>query len=257
MTPNERFEGFASFFMVRYLQDCAYFMAKDGSFLRFEERGCQCCLMLPNAAVARTFSDHLVLLGGIPADRVHADPPPGSATIDDWIAATDRGDVCELVDGTLVDRPMGFYESLFAVCIAKYISLASDNGRLGVTSGEQGFIRLGEFQVRAPDVAFFLRANLPDGRLPSERVPAICPDIAVKILSSSNTMAEMAQQRKKYFQGGCRLVWMVDPNARNVAVYRSPFKVEIVGLDAHLDGGDILPGFKILVSDPFDEVDGQ
>ena len=71
--------------------------------------------MLPNAAVARTFADHLVLLGGIPADRVHADPPPGTATICDWIAAVDHGDVCELVDGTLVDRPMGFYESLLAV----------------------------------------------------------------------------------------------------------------------------------------------
>lgn len=213
--------------------------------------------MMPNAAVARTFADHLVLLGGIPADRVHADPPPGSATIDDWIAANDHGDVCELVDGTLVDRPMGFYESLLASCLIAHLYAASDKGRLGVTSGEQGFIRLGESQVRAPDVAFFLRANLPEGRLPSERVPAICPDIAVEILSSSNTMAEMAQKRKEYFQGGCRLVWMVDPGARNVAVYRSPLQAEIVGWDSYLFGGDILPEFRMLVSDLFNEVDGQ
>ncbi len=213
--------------------------------------------MLPNAAVARTFADHLVLLGGIPADRVHADPPPGSATICDWTAAVDRGVVCELVDGTLVDRPMGFYESLLASCLIAHLYAASDNGRLGVTSGEQGFIRLGESQVRAPDVAFFLRANLPEGRLPSERVPAICPDIAVEILSSSNTMAEMAQKRKEYFQGGCRLVWMVDPGARNVAVYRSPFQAEIVGWDSYLVGGEILPEFRMLVSELFNEVDGQ
>ena len=212
--------------------------------------------MLRNAAVARTFPDHLVLLGGIPADRVHTDPPPGTATISDWIAAVDRGDVCELVDGTLVDRPIGFYESLLASCLIAHLYAASDNGRLGVTSGEQGFIRLGESQVRAPDVAFFLRANLPQGRLPSERVPAICPDIAVEILSSSNTMAEMAQKRKEYFQGGCRLVWMVDPGARNVAVYRSPFRAEIIGLDSYLLGGDILPEFKMLVSELFNEVDG-
>jgi len=213
--------------------------------------------MLPNAAVARTFADHLVLLGGIPADRVHTDPPPGAATIDDWIAAVDRGDVCELVDGTLVDRPLGFYESLLASCLIAHLFAASDNGRLGVTSGEQGFIRLGETQVRAPDVAFFLRANLPEGRLPSERLPAICPDIAVEILNSSNTMAEMAQKRKEYFQGGCRLVWMVDPGARNVAVYRSPFRAEIVGWDSYLVGDDILPEFKMLVSELFNEVDGQ
>jgi len=212
--------------------------------------------MLQNAAVARTFADHLILLGGIPADRVHVDPPPGSATFNDWVAAINQGDVCELVDGSLVDRPMGFYESLLASCLIAHLYAASDNGRLGVTSGEQGFIRLGESQVRAPDVAFFLRANLPEGRLPSERVPAICPDIAVEILSSSNTMAEMAQKRKEYFQGGCRLVWMVDPGARNVAVYRSLLQVEIISWDSYLVGGDILPEFRMLVSDLFNEVDG-
>jgi len=213
--------------------------------------------MLPNAAVARTFADHLVLLGGIPADRIHTQPPPGTATMDDWIAATDRGAGCELVDGTLVDRPMSFYESLLAICLAKYISLASDNGRLGITSGEQGFSRLGETQVRSPDVAFFLRENLPDGRLQVERVPAICPDIAVEVLSPSNTIAEMAQKRKEYFQGGCRLVWMVDPAARNVAVYRSSLQVEVVGQEGFLDGGDILPNLRLRVGDLFDEVDGR
>ncbi len=213
--------------------------------------------MLPNSAVARTLADHLAMLDGISADRVHAELPPGTATIDDWIAATDRGIACELVDGTLVDRPMGFYESLLASCLIAHFYLASDHGRLGVTSGEQGFIRLGPAQVRAPDVGFFLRTSLPGGRLPTERVPAICPDIAVEILSPSNTVGEMAQKCKEYFQGGCHLVWMVDPVARNVAVYRPDLPVEIIGLDSYLEGRDVLPSFRLLVADLFGEVDGQ
>lgn len=212
--------------------------------------------MLTNSGVARTFADHLVLLGGIPADRVHCEPPPGKATMADWVAAAQRGVACELVDGTLVDRAIGFYESLLASCLIARFVLASDNGRLGVTSGEQGFIRLGETQIRSPDVAFFLRANLPDGQLPTERVPAICPDIAVEILSSSNTIAEMAQKRREYFQGGCQLVWMIDPAARNVAVYRSVLEFEIIGLDSYLQAVKILPSLRLRVSDLFDEVDG-
>lgn len=212
--------------------------------------------MLTNSGVARTFADQLVLLGGIPADRVHCTPPPGKATMADWEAAARRGVVCELVDGTLVDRAIGFYESLLAVCIAKYISLASDEGRLGITSGEQGFIRLGETQIRSPDVGFFLRANLPGGQLPTDRVPAICPDIAVEILSPSNTIAEMAQKRREYFQGGCQLVWMIDPAARNVAVYRSSLDFEIIGAESYLEAAGILPGLRLGVSDLFDEVDG-
>ncbi len=70
-------------------------------------------------------------------------------------------------------------------------------------------------------------------------------------------MAEMAHKRREYFQGGCKLVWMVNANARNVAVYRSPLEVEIIDLDFDLAGGDGLPGFKMRVSDLFDEVDVQ
>lgn len=60
--------------------------------------------MLPNASVWRSFADYVLLLGEIPADRVHAEPRPGLAIIDDWIAVSDRGDSRELFNGTLADH---------------------------------------------------------------------------------------------------------------------------------------------------------
>ena len=176
---------------------------------------------MPNhAALPQTFADHLQVLGGITADRVHTCPEPGTASLDDWLKAREKGFVCELVDGALVDKAMGFYESLLAACLIRYFGAASGDGRLGLTAGEQGFIRLpGVGQVRAPDVAFFRWSSLPEGRIPSDRVPTLAPDIAVEILSEADTIAEMTIKRKEYFTAGTQLVWLVDPASRSVAVY--------------------------------------
>lgn len=211
-----------------------------------------------HAALPQTFADFLQLLGGIPADRVHTQPAPGTGSLTDWQLARDSGALCELVDGTLVDKPMGFYESLLAACIAGYFRIASGEGQLGITAGEQGFIRLpGGEQVRAPDVAFFLWDRLPDGKMPAERVPMIAPDIAVEVLSDANTIAEMAMKRKEYFAAGTQIVWIVDPASRSVAVYNSPQECKVVSGDEILDGGSILPNLQFSVAAMFAEVDGD
>ena len=211
-----------------------------------------------HAALPQTFADHLQLLGCIPADRVRTTPAPGTATFGDWQRAREQGIVCELVDGTLVDKARGLYESLIAACLIRYFGLASGEGRLGITAGEQGFICLpGGEQVRAPDVAFFLWSRLPSGKMPADPVPAVAPDIAVEVLSSANTITEMAIKRKEYFAAGTQLVWIVDPASRSVAVYTSPLECQVIGGDGKLTGGSILPDLQITVADLFAEVDGD
>lgn len=212
-----------------------------------------------HAALPQTFADYLQLLGAVPADRVHTHPAPGTASLDDWFAARQRGAVCELIDGTLVDKAMGLYESLLAACLAAYFRAAAGEGRLGITAGEQGFIRLpgGGGQVRAPDVAFFLWSSLPNGKIPADRVPMIAPDIAVEVLSEGNTITEMMIKRKEYFAAGTQLVWIVDRTSRSVAVYTSPLEYEVIGGEGVLTGGDVLPDLRIIVADLFAEVDGD
>lgn len=212
--------------------------------------------MIVNAVVPQTLDDHLKLLGDIPAQRVHIDPPPGTATTDDWLAAVGRGSVCELVDGTLVDKTMGIYESLIAAVLIGYFRAASGDGRVGITSGEQGLIQLAGGQCRAPDVAFFRWDKLPGGRFPPGKAPQVTPDIAVEVVSQGNTMAEMMTKRKEYFQSGTSIVWMVDPLAHSVAVYTSPLQCTVIDINGTLEGGDVLPDLKIVIADLFDEVDG-
>eukprot|EP01025_Chloroclados_australasicus_P023617 TRINITY_DN23902_c0_g2_i2.p6 TRINITY_DN23902_c0_g2~~TRINITY_DN23902_c0_g2_i2.p6 ORF type:complete len:107 (-),score=23.45 TRINITY_DN23902_c0_g2_i2:107-427(-) len=64
---------------------------------------------------------------GVSADRIRIDPPPGTATVDDWVLAVERkiGGIPELVDGTLVEKAMGAWEADSALQLATVLAIAS------------------------------------------------------------------------------------------------------------------------------------
>ena len=80
-------------------------------------------------------------------------------------------------------------------------------------------MRLAPGLVRIPDVSFVSWDRFPDRRVTREPVPAIAPDLAVEVLSESNTKAEMDRKLREYFAAGARLVWYLDPEDRTVRVY--------------------------------------
>jgi Uma2 family endonuclease len=195
-----------------------------------------------------TIADLLHDLGDIPPERVRLVPTPGTATEADLLDLDDHHDIiCELVDGVLVEKPKGLPESVLANVVTYYIETFLDDHNLGFTAGEAGFIRLGKELVRAPDLAFYGWDRLPDRRRPPGQVPPISPDLAVEILSPSNTRAEMARKRREYFASGTLLVWQVDPKTRKVEVYTAPDAFTVIDEDGTLEGGAVLPGFTLSV----------
>jgi hypothetical protein len=63
----------------------------------------------------KTLGELLDRLGGVPADRVRFNPLPGTATVADVLQIeAHEGRLCELVDGILVEKPMGYAESMIA-----------------------------------------------------------------------------------------------------------------------------------------------
>jgi len=130
--------------------------------------------MPSNAAVAETFSDVLAELGGIPSERVHREPTPGRATIDDLVRANDNGSLCELVDGTLVEKAMGWRESLIAVVLSSMLRDFVRVNNLGVVTGADGFVQLLGSLVRGPDVTFVSWDRMPGGQITRRRDTADC-----------------------------------------------------------------------------------
>ena len=200
----------------------------------------------------------LARLGDLPADRVRFRPLPGTATEQDLLRVNESEvAICELVDGTLVDKPLGYYESEIAVLIAVLLSNHVRPRRMGIVTGADGMVRLAPGLVRVPDVAFLARERFPDGKRPKAPIPAIAPDLAVEVLSVSNTKAEIARKLIEYFDAGTRLAWIVDPKRRTVRVHNGPGEADSTLLtDAdRIDGGDVLPGFEAAVAEFFPEDD--
>jgi Uma2 family endonuclease len=188
-------------------------------------------------------------LGCVPLERIVFNPPPGTATEQDVVRLDAHEDrICELIDGTLVEKTMGYEESLIAIRIAHLLSVFVIPRKLGLISGEAGMLRILKGRVRIPDVAFVSAARFPDGKPPRGPIPAIAPDLAVEVLSDSNTRKEMALKLQEYFSAGTQLVWYVDPKSCSVDVYTSPDRAETLSGDAILTGGDVLPGFQTPVS---------
>lgn len=201
-----------------------------------------------------TLEDVLERLGGISPRRVLFDPPPGTATVKDVIRHRDgpRRRLVELVDGTLVEKTMGYAESLVAQKLGRLLgTFAEDTHKLGVVSGEGGTIKLLQKLVRIPDVAFVSWDRFPNRQVPRAKVPEVVPNLAVEVLSEGNTVLEMEIKLKEYFLAGVDLVWFVDPDARTVRVFTSPDDVETLTAKDTLTGGAVLPGFTVPVADLF------
>ena len=204
----------------------------------------------------RTLADLLDRLGRVPLERIRFHPPPGTATEQDVLDIAAREDrLCELIDGVLVEKPMGYGESILAGVLIRVLGIFVVPRNLGHVTGEQGMMRLFPGLVRIPDVAFASWDRFPQRRWTGEPIPDLVPDLAVEVLSESNTPAEMSVKLGEYFSAGVRLVWLVDPSSRTAKVFTAPDDSVTLHEQDVLDGGTVLPGFALSLRDLFAELD--
>lgn len=202
-----------------------------------------------------TIADLLQRLGDIPAHRVRLHPAPGTATEADVLRIEAKENrLFELVDGVLVEKGMGFGESVLAGAILAALRDWVKPRGLGIVAGADGMMKLIANQVRIPDVAYFSRTRIPSGTFPDQPIPTLTPDIAVEVLSESNTKREISRKRSEYFSAGTQLVWIVDPRSCSVSVYTSPDDLTVLDKRQHLDGGTVLPGFTLSLRELFAEI---
>lgn len=201
-----------------------------------------------------TLADLIEQFGPLPIARIRTNPPPGSATEQDVIDIDLHEDrLYELIDGVLVEKAMGLYESFLAILIGRLLGNFVDEHHLGIVVGEAGMMKILPDQVRIPDVAFISWDRLPDKKVPREPVPELAPDLAVEVISKGNTAKEMDRKLNDYFAASVRLVWYVYPKSSTVEVYTSPTDSRELALGDTLDGGAVLPGFELPMKRLLDE----
>ena len=161
----------------------------------------------------------------------------------------DDGWRLELVRGQVVREPPSGFEhgDISARIVATIHEFIRDRNVGRVVTSECGFVLFDDPPtVRAPDVAFVREDRLGFDRT---RFAPLAPDLAVEVLSPSNTMSEIHEKIADYLDAGTRLVWVVDPYSRTVMAVRSRDDIRLIPADAEIDEADVLPGFRRRVSD--------
>lgn len=158
----------------------------------------------------------------------------------------------ELVRGEVVTMPPpGFRHGEVQTNIACLIQPYARANKLGRVTVESGMITEEDPDtVRGPDVAFWSVDQLPAGNGPVgyAEVPA---DLVVEVLSPWDSRRKVAIQVTEYLASGTRMVWVVDPEDRNVTVYRQAHEGRLLWEDATITGEDVLPGFECRVAEFF------
>jgi Uma2 family endonuclease len=197
--------------------------------------------------VLRTLADLLERLGNVPLERVRLQPPPGTATEKDVIAAWSGLDrrLCELVQGTLVEKTVGTKEAVVATLVCHFLWKYLDKHDLGLALGADGMFRLKIGLVRIPDAAFISWDRLPEGKLSDEAIAKRIPELAVEVLSPGNTPKEMALKLDDFFNAGVKLGWLIYPKTETAEEYTSRTDCRQVTSTQSLEGHDVLPGFRL------------
>ena len=150
---------------------------------------------------------------------------------------------------------MGSYESDIANLLAELLNEEARKDRLGRAFVEMLFlIDVDQNLKRRPDLAFVSSVRWPFRKhVPEGDAWDMVPDLAVEVVSKSNGAEEIVEKVGEYFQTGSRLVWVVYPRARRVYVYTSPIEVRILPESADIDGGEVVPGFRLSLKRLFED----
>jgi Uma2 family endonuclease len=110
---------------------------------------------------------------------------------------------------------------------------------------------------RRPDLAFVSFDRWPIDRPMSSTADAwnVVPDLAVEVTSPIGLVEELLHKVADYFRAGVRLVWVVYPNARCIHVYEAWNRIRVVTESDTLDGGTVLPGFRLALDRLFGPVE--
>ena len=156
----------------------------------------------------------------------------------------------ELINGEVVDVPMpGYAHSTIQRRLAGRLGDFVDTHKLGDVMTEL-HSTLAEGSVRVPDI-LFIRAEKVKQIIDQDKPLPFAPDLAIEIISPSNTDDEMQEKLDQYFAAGTEVVWLIYPKRHEVVIYRANGTWQTVKADGIVEGGTLLPGFSMPVAAMF------
>lgn len=177
-------------------------------------------------------------------------------TLEFEISRLPKDALYEVVNGKVREIPrMGAFATFLANLLMRAISRHLDVNPTGELAIEVLFrLDAASNLQRRPDLAYVSHARLPGPFFPPGEDPPVwdvVPNLAVEVVSPSNTAQEVNEKVGEYFRFGVELVWVVYPLSRQVYVYESVTRVTVLLETGDLTGGSVLPGFSIPIASLF------
>jgi Uma2 family endonuclease len=170
--------------------------------------------------------------------------------------ATVPGDILyEVVDGQIREKTVGVQETEIASLLFGFLFTFLRQNRLGRVLSETIFrIDVAKDLQRRPDVAFVSHSKWPfNRRVPKVPVWDMVPDLAIEVVSPTNSADDVQTKVQEYFEAGMSGVWVVYPKQKQVYTYASPAQIQVVQLGEELDGGKLFPGFRLPLTALFED----
>ncbi|HUG91719.1 MAG TPA: Uma2 family endonuclease [Planctomycetaceae bacterium] len=176
---------------------------------------------------------------------------------EDVAIPADTETLYEVVDGRVVElEPMGAFESWLSNLLKDHLSPFVRSHGLGRVVHEMLFNLLPIRQQRRPDLAFVSYGRWPKRRaVPRKNAWPVVPDLAVEVISPTNSMDAVLLKIREYFQAGVQQVWVVLPEEEQVYVYDSPTTIRVLTRDDELTSESILPGYRLPLAELFERLE--
>jgi Uma2 family endonuclease len=160
----------------------------------------------------------------------------------------DSESLYEIVNGQRRQKPpMGTLAAAIASFLVHYLNAFALPNKHGFAVSEVLFNLRPQHPQRRPDIAFvsYGRWQTPPARTQDPPAWDVVPDLAVEVVRPTNTAVEIEDKIQEYFDAGVELVWVIYPIHRRIYVYESPTQTRILLEKDELDGGKVLPGFRL------------
>lgn len=159
----------------------------------------------------------------------------------------------ELVDGQLVEKPMGAESDTIALSVGSLLKPFVRQNKLGQAFGSQTGYRCFPHEpkrVRKPDVSFVALDRM-EGGVPPKGDFTIAPDLAVEVVSPHDLYEDLEAKVQDYLKAGVKLIWIISPGSKTVLIRRLGGSCAALAADGELSGEQVLPGFVCKVADLF------
>jgi Uma2 family endonuclease len=173
-------------------------------------------------------------------------------TPDELLDMPDDGMRREIHDGVLVEMsPSGDIATLLGSNIARILGNFVIEHNLGWVAGADGGFILSDdpYILLSPDASFIEKDRVA---LLTGKFFKLAPDLAVEVISPSERADDIQEKVETYLKYGTKLVWLIYPKQRQIVVSKQGSdQSSTIRINGTLDGGDVLPGFTLLVSELF------